>query len=192
MVATDAQTPRQPQWVAIYDGDCGVCTRSVRLLARWDRGRVLELVSSQDPGVPARFPWISPAAYARALQLVGPGDVTYEGADAIEKILDLLPRGALLGWIFRVPLLGRLLDRFYRWFARNRHRLGCGSHCAYRAGKRGAAGGVAGGDSDRDSRQSARAARRAPDRHAPAAGRTGVSAGRRRPPRCARRRRAPR
>jgi predicted DCC family thiol-disulfide oxidoreductase YuxK len=23
-------------------------------------------------------------------------------------------------------------DKFYRWFARNRYRLGCGEHCAYR------------------------------------------------------------
>jgi predicted DCC family thiol-disulfide oxidoreductase YuxK len=25
-----------------------------------------------------------------------------------------------------------LADRFYRWFARNRYRLGCGSHCQSR------------------------------------------------------------
>jgi predicted DCC family thiol-disulfide oxidoreductase YuxK len=24
------------------------------------------------------------------------------------------------------------VDRFYRWFARNRYRLGCGEHCAVR------------------------------------------------------------
>jgi predicted DCC family thiol-disulfide oxidoreductase YuxK len=25
-----------------------------------------------------------------------------------------------------------LVDKFYRWFARNRYRLGCGDHCSVR------------------------------------------------------------
>jgi len=25
-----------------------------------------------------------------------------------------------------------LAERFYRWFARNRYRLGCGEHCQFR------------------------------------------------------------
>lgn len=127
-----ARTPTGRAWVAIYDGDCRVCTRLTHLLERWDRRGLIEILPSQDAGVPARFPWIPADAYARALQLVGPGNVTWEGAAAIEKILDLLPSGWLFGWAFRVPVLGKLIDRFYRWFARNRKHFGCGEHCSYR------------------------------------------------------------
>ncbi|HEV2132443.1 MAG TPA: DCC1-like thiol-disulfide oxidoreductase family protein, partial [Longimicrobiaceae bacterium] len=67
-----------------------------------------------------------------AVQLIGPGGRTWQGADAIEQLLKILPRGRLIGWVFRVPLMGGLIDRFYRWFARNRYRLGCGEHCQYR------------------------------------------------------------
>ena len=66
------------------------------------------------------------------MQLVGPGGRTWQGAAAIEQILEVLPRGELLGWVFRVPFMGALIDRFYRWFARNRYRFGCGEHCASR------------------------------------------------------------
>ena len=55
-----------------------------------------------------------------------------QGAEAIDQTLRILPFGAALGWVFRLPFAGRILDRFYRWFARNRYRLGCGEHCQYR------------------------------------------------------------
>ena len=89
-------------------------------------------VPSQNTSVLARFPWIPPEAYAEAVQLVGPGGRTWQGAAAIEQLLRVLPHGGLLGWVFGVPLVGPLLDRFYRWFARNRYRFGCGEHCQSR------------------------------------------------------------
>ena len=50
----------------------------------------------------------------------------------MEKLLDVLPNGSWIGWVFEVPYMCALIDRFYRWFARNRYRLGCGSQCTYR------------------------------------------------------------
>jgi predicted DCC family thiol-disulfide oxidoreductase YuxK len=119
-------------YTVIYDGDCKVCGRIVRLLRGWDREQILEIISSQTPGVQARFPWIPARAYAESVQLVGPGGRTWQGASAVEQILDLLPKGGLLTWIFSVPFARPLAERFYRWFARNRYRLGCGAHCTYR------------------------------------------------------------
>ena len=119
-------------YTLIYDGTCKVCNRLVRLLHRWDRRRAIETIPSQNATVAARFPWIPAEAYAQAVQLVGPGGQTWQGARAIEQLLDLLPKGWLIGWLFKVPVFGRLADRFYRWFARNRYKFGCGEHCAYR------------------------------------------------------------
>jgi predicted DCC family thiol-disulfide oxidoreductase YuxK len=118
-------------YTVVYDGHCKVCGRMVRALRRWDaNSRLLEIVPSQLPGLDARFPWIPAAAYLESVQLVGPGGTTWQGAAAIERLLDVLPRGGLLGWVFSVPFVRALADRFYRWFARNRYRLGCGEHCA--------------------------------------------------------------
>ncbi|HET7745724.1 MAG TPA: DUF393 domain-containing protein, partial [Vicinamibacteria bacterium] len=100
-------------WVVVFDGHCKVCTRLARALRAWDKGQ-LDVVPSQAPGVQARFPWIPARAYQESLQLVGPGGETYQGAAAVERILDLLPRGGWISWIFSVPFVRGLADRFYR------------------------------------------------------------------------------
>lgn len=119
-------------YTAVYDGACRVCTRSAHLLERWDRRDRIEVIPSRAPGVQARFPWIPERAYAESLQLIGPGGRTWQGAEALDQLLRVLPLGGIFGWVFRIPLMGRVVDRFYRWFARNRYRLGCGDHCQYK------------------------------------------------------------
>ncbi|MGZ8379121.1 MAG: thiol-disulfide oxidoreductase DCC family protein [Gemmatirosa sp.] len=118
-------------YTVVYDGHCKVCGKMVRVLRGWDaRSRQLEIVPSQLPGLDVRFPWIPAAAYVSALQLIGPGGQTWQGAAAIERLIDVLPRGGWISWVFHIPFVRTLANRFYRWFARNRYRLGCGDHCA--------------------------------------------------------------
>jgi predicted DCC family thiol-disulfide oxidoreductase YuxK len=119
-------------YTVVYDGTCKVCGRLVAVLTRWDRGKELEIVPSQGFGVQARFPWIPARAYAEAVQLIGPGGQTWQGAAAIEQLLNILPKGKLAAWIFKIPLVRPLVDRFYKWFARNRYKMGCGAHCQSR------------------------------------------------------------
>jgi predicted DCC family thiol-disulfide oxidoreductase YuxK len=120
------------EYTVVYDGMCKVCTRLAEALRRWDRDLLLEIVSSQTPGVMARFPWIPKEAFGEALQLVALDGTTWSGAAAIERLLDVLPRGQWVSWVFRIPFVRVLADRLYRWFARNRYRLGCGEHCLTR------------------------------------------------------------
>ena len=115
--------------VVVYDGNCGVCTRLAHALARWDVQQVLEVTTSQAPGVHARFPWIPEHAYAEALQLIAVDGTTWQGAAAIEQLITILPRSRWLAWIYEIPFARALADRFYRTFARNRYRFGCGDHC---------------------------------------------------------------
>lgn len=124
-----ARAGRPAAYTVVFDGDCRVCTRIAGVLREWDREQALDVVSSQEPGVMARFPWIPARAYADALQLIGADGTTWAGAPAIEQLLGVLPRGRWVSWLFRIPFARVLADRFYRWFARNRHRLGCGAHC---------------------------------------------------------------
>jgi predicted DCC family thiol-disulfide oxidoreductase YuxK len=119
-------------YTVVYDGDCKVCTRLSKVLRSWDRTNQLEVVSSQQQGVMARFPWIPARAYADALQMIAADGTTWQGAEAIEQLLNVLPRGRLVSWVFKIPFVRTLADRFYKWFARNRYRLGCGAHCQSR------------------------------------------------------------
>jgi predicted DCC family thiol-disulfide oxidoreductase YuxK len=119
-----------PRYTVIYDGDCRVCSRSVKLLTTWDRNEELLMVPSQTPGLQAKFPWISPRAYVESIQVVRNLDGrTWQGAAALEELLNALPKGRLISWLFMIPFARPLVDKFYRWFARNRYRLGCGEHC---------------------------------------------------------------
>jgi predicted DCC family thiol-disulfide oxidoreductase YuxK len=128
----DAAAGLGRDFTLVYDGACRVCTRLVGLLERWDRHDRIEIVPSQNTSVHARFPWIPVEAYAESVQLVARDGRTWQAAAAIEQLLGILPRGRLIAWVFRVPYAGRAADRFYRWFARNRYRFGCGEHCQFR------------------------------------------------------------
>ena len=131
-IAEQASAGLGRPYTLVYDGMCRMCTHLSKVLMKWDGRRQIEVVPSQTTGVMARFPWIPARAYAEAIQLVGPGGETWQGAAAIEQLLHVLPRGRWIGWVFRIPYVRQLADRIYRWVARNRYRLGCGEHCQSR------------------------------------------------------------
>jgi predicted DCC family thiol-disulfide oxidoreductase YuxK len=125
-------SPGRP-YTVVYDGFCNVCKKLVRALTKWDRDHQLEILPSQTPGLHARFPWIPARAYSESVQVIESGSGrTWQGAAAIERILDILPRGKLITWIFSIPFVRPIAERIYRWFARNRYHLGCGEHCSLR------------------------------------------------------------
>lgn len=132
-VATSIGEPGR-HYTVVYDGNCKVCSRLVKLLTKWDRNRELEIIPSQKPGVQQRFPWIPTRSYVESIQVIRTGDgKTWQAAAALETLLNTLPKGRLISWLFKIPFFRPLVDRFYRWFARNRYKFGCGDHCAVRS-----------------------------------------------------------
>ena len=125
--------PAGRPYTVVYDGTCTVCGKLVKLLRSWDRNAMLEILPSQNSCVRSRFPWIPDRAYLESVQLIGPGGRTWQGAAAIEQIIDLMPKGKLITWVFSIPFVRPLAEKFYRWFARNRYKLGCGAHCQLKA-----------------------------------------------------------
>jgi len=124
------------RYTVIYDGHCKVCGKMVNVLAKWDRNDELEIIPSQAPGVRERFPWIPARSYTESVQVIRSRDgKTWQAAAALEELLKVLPKGRLISWLFKIPLVRPLVDRLYRWFARNRYRMGCGEHCAVRPTK---------------------------------------------------------
>ena len=116
-----------PRPALVYDGHCRFCVRQATRLARWAGGRV-RLESFRDPGVLARHR-LTEAACETAIQLVEPDGTITSGAAAIARTLRFRPVLAPLGWLYEVPLVGRLLETIYSVVARNRFRLG-GASCA--------------------------------------------------------------
>jgi predicted DCC family thiol-disulfide oxidoreductase YuxK len=134
-IVPDAPTSGSPgrPYTIVYDGFCNVCKRLVGILTKWDRRNELEILPSQTPVLHARFPWIPARAYTESVQVIETRTgQTWQGAAALERILDILPKGKLISWIFSIPFVRPLAERFYRWFAKNRYKLGCGEHCQLR------------------------------------------------------------
>jgi predicted DCC family thiol-disulfide oxidoreductase YuxK len=120
MPVTQRATAPGERPVLIYDGDCGFCTTSVRLLVRWLRPPV-DVVAWQHTDLAGYG--LTEAAARRAVQWVGP-DGHSAGAPAVAALLRRTGGpwwvlGTLLGW----PLIRQVAAVAYRLIAANRHRL---------------------------------------------------------------------
>jgi predicted DCC family thiol-disulfide oxidoreductase YuxK len=124
-----------PQQVTlVFDGGCGVCTRSVRAIKSLDRRGRITAVPYQKPGVPASA-GLTAEACRRAAWAVTPDGHRYGGAGAV-NVAAAVALGTKLPFAFyRLPLIGHAQDRVYDWIAANRRRLpGDEPHCSQHPG----------------------------------------------------------
>lgn len=118
-------TPARTGWeiCLLFDGECPLCAREIRLLERLDRGR--GRIRFEDIAAPE----FDPAAYGlrpgdamRRIHGALPDATIVEGMEVFRRAYAAVG----LGWLLaptRWPGLRRPSDAAYRWFARNRLRL---------------------------------------------------------------------
>jgi predicted DCC family thiol-disulfide oxidoreductase YuxK len=101
----------------VYDGECEFCTR----LARWvERRHRVAVRPNQEPGL---IEWLglTREEVERASWAVEPGGARFEGAAGINRVLRELGGGwAVFGWLYRVPPVRWVEDRYYARVARRR------------------------------------------------------------------------
>jgi predicted DCC family thiol-disulfide oxidoreductase YuxK len=116
----------RPDWTFYYDGDCGFCTRVVRLMSSLDRRRRVRWVAFQSleelPGGLTRADF-QREAYIRR------GEVLEGGFYSFRRLSLLLPPLWLLAPLMWCPGVNRIGEAVYAWIARNRTRLP-GSVCS--------------------------------------------------------------
>ena len=107
----------------LYDGDCPLCLREIRMLERLDRGNGrLGLRDIAGPGFRAADYGVTHDALMARIHGVLPDGRLIEGMEVFRRAYAAVGLGWLLaptGW----PGLRWLFDAAYRWFARNRLRL---------------------------------------------------------------------
>ncbi|MEO7145882.1 MAG: DUF393 domain-containing protein [Bryobacteraceae bacterium] len=130
------------QALVIYDGDCGICTRSKNVAVQLDFLHTMRWIPLQS--AEAGEQGIAPEDLERALYLVHGGHQA-AGFAAFKRIFARLPLFwllvALAVWItpwsalavvlLFSPLSNPVGNRVYEWVARNRYRL-AGSTCKRR------------------------------------------------------------
>ena len=122
------------QVTLVFDGGCGVCTRSVRAIKSLDGKGRITAVPYQKPGVPASA-GLTAEACRRAAWAVTPEGHRYGGAGAVNVALAVALGTKLPFAFYRLPLIGHAQDRVYDWIAANRRRLpGDEPHCSQHPG----------------------------------------------------------
>ncbi len=113
----------------VYDGECGFCRRSLRILKAFDWLDRVELIAFQDRASwSVRFPQLSAADFSTAMYGVSAGAV-YRGFDAFRAALWSLPATMPLAWTWYLPGVRAIGTRVYDLIATRRHSLGCGDAC---------------------------------------------------------------
>jgi predicted DCC family thiol-disulfide oxidoreductase YuxK len=103
----------------IYDGECGLCRDTVRVVERWDRANRVRLVPFQDEGAVREY-GIPLPRLAAAMHLVFPDGRVFAGADAVPELLRLFPGKRWLASFFAVPGVLPIARRVYRRIAERR------------------------------------------------------------------------
>jgi predicted DCC family thiol-disulfide oxidoreductase YuxK len=115
--------------VLVYDAECPACRASALWLLK--RAMVagateLDLLPAASRVRRARYPEISEAACARAMQLVLPDGRVLGGADAVPEIVRRVPRWRWIATLFALPGTRAASRRAWAWIAARRMRLVCG------------------------------------------------------------------
>ncbi len=108
--------------LVVFDGECVLCSRSMRLLVRLDRARRFRLTAAQGPLGQALYRHAGLPADTFQTYLVVSGGRIYGKSDAMLAIARELP------WPWRAGLMLRLVprpvrDRLYGLVAKHRYRL---------------------------------------------------------------------
>jgi predicted DCC family thiol-disulfide oxidoreductase YuxK len=108
--------------VLVFDGRCGMCTRVVNRLARWDRTGRLRIEPFQAPGMADRLGVPEDRLPESAWWLDSSGAV-FAGARAMNAALSTALGTPVPSWIYRLPAVGAAQNAVYRWVAAHRYRF---------------------------------------------------------------------
>jgi len=109
----------------LYDGQCPLCLKSVRILRSLDWFTRLEFVDVRDTTLPdLHNPLVVGAPLLDQMHVLTPdGSAIYGGFAAFRWLAWRLPPLFPLAPLLYVPGIPWLGDRIYKWVARNRFRL---------------------------------------------------------------------
>lgn len=110
----------------LYDARCRVCTRIAGRLAGADRARRLRLRPLQlahEDAWPSVRRLRAERDLRTALHVVDEEGRWASGGEAMLRAFECVPGFARLARILRLPVLDRLVEPGYRWFAANRARF---------------------------------------------------------------------
>jgi predicted DCC family thiol-disulfide oxidoreductase YuxK len=107
----------------IYDGDCGICTHTIRLLRHLDWAHRLTFFSNSDPNTFDKFPEVTLERSREEILAQDPRTGWYGGFQACEWIACRVPLLWILVPLTLIPGIDSLGNKIYKKVARNRHKI---------------------------------------------------------------------
>ena len=108
--------------VLYFDGVCGMCTRAVTALARWDRTGGIEIRPFQQPGT-ARLLGLSEERMYESSWWRDSSGAVYGGAEGMNAALSAALGSRIPLLVYRLPGVGALQRLVYRYVASHRYRF---------------------------------------------------------------------
>jgi predicted DCC family thiol-disulfide oxidoreductase YuxK len=112
-----------PGGSVIYDGECGICTHIVRVIARLDWLHRLTFYANNTPSTFDLFKDLSLERSREEILVHDPRTGWYGGFQACEWIACRIPLLWPLVPVMLLPGAGFVGDRSYKWVAARRHKL---------------------------------------------------------------------
>jgi len=115
----------EPRWedyrlVLLFDGKCGICTRTARWVRERDTHGTILVIPNQSPEWRARFS-IKPEDAERRVYAIDAGGRVFAGAAAVNRVLEELGgRRAVVGRLYRFPPIALIENAIYPVIARYR------------------------------------------------------------------------
>lgn len=114
------------KYTVLFDGQCGLCQRSIRVLRATDWfGRFDYLDFNQMDQVLGRFPELKNADFENAMYAVSPDGENFRGFFAFRRLIWCAPPLWLLIPLFYFPTAPYFGPILYAWVSRNRKHLAC-------------------------------------------------------------------
>lgn len=115
--------PGGARLLVVYDGWCGVCTRTIRWIRRHDPEGRVAVLPNQRPGLRERT-GLSKEQVDRFAWAIDADGRRYKGAAAVNRTFEELGRWRHLALLYRLPVIRQAEDLFYHLFSVNRGRFG--------------------------------------------------------------------
>ena len=105
-------------YILFYDSDCGFCHYTARIIKRLDiYNRITFADQAYDGKKPDNYDELSSAT---AILYDKVSKISWLKHRAFGKILNIIPFGFIVGWIFFIPVISNLFEKIYDLVARNR------------------------------------------------------------------------
>jgi predicted DCC family thiol-disulfide oxidoreductase YuxK len=109
--------------VVIYDGQCGLCRGTTRMLKHLDGRCRLAFLPLDDPQTGMRYPDLSHEELLKHVYVVEPGGQQHRGAEAVRYVSRRLPALWLLALLMYLPGTMPLWRWLYDAVSKRRYRL---------------------------------------------------------------------